>query len=187
MKTARCRARLAVLGVTALLAAGASAQPGEGAPAPLLDVARGLVERARYCALITIGPDGRAESRIVDAFVPEADWTVWIATKPITRKVEQIRRDPRVTLAYWDAGTMGYVTLLGDAELVDDPAEKAKRWKAEWRPFYADENRGKDYLLIRFTPRRLEALSPAEGLLGDPETWRPEQYDFPASPAPAAE
>jgi len=183
MKSGSISVRLVALGVASFLATGAAARSGASAPAALLDVARGLVERAHFCALITIGPDGRAESRIVDPFAPEADWTVWIATKPVTRKVDQIRRDSRVTLAYWDATERGYVTLLGDAALVDDPAEKAKRWKPEWQAFYADENRGEDYLLIRVTPRRLEALSPAEGLLGDPETWRPAQYEFPAPPA----
>ncbi len=144
----------------------------------LLGIARKVVEQARYCSLITIGSDGRAESRIVDPFVPEADWTVWIATKPVTRKVEQIRKNPRVTLSYWNEGSMGYVTLLGDAELVDDPVEKAKRWKPEWAQFYGDENRGADYLLIRVTPRRLEVVSIADGLNGDPETWMPAQHVF---------
>jgi general stress protein 26 len=36
----------------------------------------------------------------VNRFPPEEDMTVWIATSTLTRKVQQIRRDPRVTLYY---------------------------------------------------------------------------------------
>jgi general stress protein 26 len=133
---------------------------------------------ARYAFLVTIGADGRAESRIVDPFAPEADWTIWVGTNPVSRKVGQIRANPRVTLSYWDAGSMGFVTVLGDATLVDDPAEKAKHWKPEWKQFYADENRGADYLLIRFVPLRLEMVSYADGLVNDPQTWRPIQHEF---------
>jgi general stress protein 26 len=163
------------------LALGSLHVPAQAPATPrvgILQAAKTLMQEARYCALITIGPDGRAESRIVDAFPPEPDMTVWLATSPVTRKVEQIRKDPRVTLFYWDATRMGYVTLIGDATLVDDPAEKAKRWKDEWSEFYSDENRGADYLLIRVTPRRLELVSIADGLVNDPKTWRPLQHEF---------
>lgn len=142
-------------------------------------VAKQLMERARYCALVTTGPDGRAEARIMDAFSPEADLTVWLATNAAARKVEQIRKNPQVTLFYWDKASFGYVTLIGEATLVDDPAEKAKHWKEEWSDFYADGSRGADYLLIRVRPLRLEIVSMADGLLNDPETGRPVQHQFP--------
>lgn len=141
-------------------------------------VAKQLMERARYCALVTTGPDGRAEARIMDAFSPEGDMTVWLATNAASRKVEQIRKSPRVTLFYWDKTSLGYVTLIGDASLVDDPAEKAKHWKEEWSDFYTDAYRGADYLLIRVSPLRLEIVSVADGLLNDPATGRPPQHEF---------
>ncbi|MEK7316036.1 MAG: pyridoxamine 5'-phosphate oxidase family protein [Candidatus Eisenbacteria bacterium] len=141
-------------------------------------VAKKLMERARYCALVTIGPDGRAEARTLDAFPPEADMTVWLATNAASRKVEQIRNNPHVTLFYWDQPSMGYVTVIGDAALVDEPAEKAKRWKPEWSGFYSDANRGADYLLIRVRPLRLEIVSFADGLFNDPATGRPVQHQF---------
>ena len=37
--------------------------------------------------------------------------------------------------------------FVGRAEIVDDPAEKAKRWKDDWAAFYSDKNRGADYTL----------------------------------------
>jgi general stress protein 26 len=103
---------------------------------------------------------------------------VWMATTPSTRKVAQIRRDPRVTLSYFDPNSMGYVTLLGTAALVSNPAEKAKRWKEDWAKLYTDKNRGDDYLLIKVTPIRLEVSVESQGITNDPKTWRPVVIDF---------
>jgi uncharacterized protein (TIGR02246 family) len=162
---------------------GGSAAQAEPPPAPeratVLSAAREVMGKARYCALVTLDPVGHPRARAMDPFAPEADLTVWLATKAVTRKVEQIRADPRVTLFYFDPSGPGYVTLLARAELVTDPTEKAKRWKEDWATFYADENRGEDYVLIRCTPIRLELVSYGHGLLGDPETWRPIAVEFP--------
>lgn len=160
-----------------------SLAPGQAPAAPsgraaIVKAAADVMQRARYCALVTIGADGQPQARVVDAFAPEDDLTVWIATKPVTRKVEQIRADPRVTLFYFDPGGPDYVTLLGTAELVTDPAAKKAHWKKEWAGFYKDENRGDDYLLIKVRPRRLEIVSARHGIAGDPATWRPVILDL---------
>jgi len=151
--------------------------PAPPTPAPtraqVLEAAADLMRGARYCTFATVDEEGQPRARVVDPFPPEKDMTVWMATKAATRKVAQIRRNPRATLLCFDGAKKGYVTLLGTATLVDDPAEKARRWKPEWKDFYDDENRGPDYLLIRLKPSRLEVLSPADGLGNDPRTWVP--------------
>jgi len=147
--------------------------------ATILDVARQVMHDARYCALVTLGNDGQPQARVVDPFLPDDGMTVWIGTNPITRKVAQIRKDARVTLFYFDGESLSYVTILGRAELVDDPTEKAKHWKEEWAPLYTDGSRGEDYLLIRVRPRRIEVVSYGGGVPNDPVTWRPAAVDFP--------
>lgn len=131
---------------------------------------------ARYCALITVDSTGRPRARATDAFPPDDSMVVWIGTNPRTRKVREIERDPRVTLYYFDPASMGYVTLIGRARLVSDPAEKAKRWKAGWEAFYPD--RARDYLLIAVTPERLEVVSEALGIAGDSLTWKPPAIEW---------
>lgn len=175
---------LARLGV--VLALACAVRAGAQSPAPpaardrsaILGVARELMAAARYCTLVTLGEGGRPQARLMDPFAPEEELTVWMATNPRTRKVGQIRKDPRVTLVYFDPKSAGSVTLLGEAQLVDDTSERAKRWKAEWSNFYRDGNRGADYLLLRFKPRRLELVSAAHGLPSDPMAWAPVVVDF---------
>lgn len=176
--------RAAVVTVACVLCLpGAAATPEAAAPvaerAKVLGAAREIMQKARYCALVTLGPDGHPQARVVDAFAPEEDFTVWIGTNPVTRKVQEIKADKRVTLLYYDPSGPGYVTVLARAEVVTDPAEKARHWKEEWATFYSDKNRGPDFVLIRCRPIRLEVVSYGHGILNDPTTWRPATIAFP--------
>ncbi len=162
----------------ALAAAQTSAAP-QRTRGEIVAAATDIVQKARYCTLVTIGEDGHPQARIVDPLGPDASFTMWIATNPLTRKVAQIRRDPRVTLLCFDAATSSYITVLSRGAIVTDAAEKARRWKEEWTPFYASGATGTDAVLIRLTPIRLEIVSVERGLAGDPKTWRPVTIDFP--------
>ena len=147
--------------------------------ADIITAARDVVQKARYCTFITMGEDGHPQARIVDPLAPDAGFTIWIATNPLTRKVNQVRRDARVTLLCFDATTSSYVTVLGRGTLVTDAAEKQRHWKEEWAPIYPNGARGGDFMLIALTPARLEIVSEARRMVGDPKTWLPLAIDFP--------
>lgn len=157
----------------------AQGTPADTTRARIIAAAADVMQSARYATLITIGEEGRPQARIVDPFAPESGLTIWIATNALTRKVQEIRADPRVTLLYFNATASEYVTLLGRAELVTDSAARAHHWKEDWTSFYKDRNRGSDYLLIRVRPFRIEISSPRHHLMNDPVTWRPVILDLP--------
>ncbi|MGZ8844789.1 MAG: pyridoxamine 5'-phosphate oxidase family protein [Pyrinomonadaceae bacterium] len=142
----------------------------------LIAAAREIMTTTRYCALITFDRAGRAQARTMDAFPPEENMSVWMATNPKSRKVAEIRRRPRVTLYYFDRQSEAYVTVHGTARLVSDANEKARHWKDEWQAFYP--NRDKDYLLIEVRPVKLEVVNTKKGILGDPRTWLPPTVTF---------
>jgi general stress protein 26 len=104
-----------------------------------------------------------------------------LGTHRRTRKVDDIRTDPRVALYYLAPGAAGYVSLTGTARIVDDPHEAARRWKEEWEQYYADRQR--DYVLIEVTPLRLEVVDYRLDLTGDPATWMPPSVEFPPAPS----
>lgn len=142
----------------------------------LIAAARAIMTKVGICSVITVDETGRPQARAIDAFPPDEQMVVWFATNPKTRKVNQIRRDPRVTLYYFDAGALSYVTLLGRARLVNDPAEKTKHWKDSFKAFWPD--RGEGYLLVEVTPERIEVVSPAQKIFNDPVTWLPPSVTF---------
>ena len=133
---------------------------------------------SRYATLVTNGADGQPQSRIIDPLIG-SDHTIWIGTNPLTRKVEEIRRDSRVTLTFFNQPLNEYVTVLARAEIVSDQKTKTARWKKEWTPFYKEGPRGTDFMLIRVRPFRLEVSSPGRGMTNDPKTWKPVVVDLP--------
>ena len=135
----------------------------------LLNAAREIIEGAGTCALITIDDSGLPAVRVMDPFPVEGDFTVWFGTNPKSRKVNQINNNPKVTLYYLEKNASGYVVIHGTAELVNDPSEKDKRWKTEWDAYYP--NKTDDYLLIKVSPERMEVISYAHNIIGDPLTW----------------
>lgn len=171
------RIHAAVIAVFLLSLTGtATAQQPEFSRDTLISAAREIMTATRYCALITTGRNGQVHARTMDAFAPEADMTVWLATNPRSRKVAEIRRNPRVTLYYFDRESSAYVTIYGMARLVNEKAEKARRWKEDWKTFYPD--RDKSYLLIKVTPERLEVVNVNKGIVGTSPTWQPLSVDF---------
>ncbi|HKP35679.1 MAG TPA: pyridoxamine 5'-phosphate oxidase family protein [Pyrinomonadaceae bacterium] len=143
----------------------------------LVSAAREIMTAARYCALITTDSAGRTHARAMDAFSPEADMKVWFGTNPRSRKVKEIRRNPKVTLYYFVPEDQAYVSITGTARLVNDPKEKANRFKDDWKAFYPD--RVRDYLLIEVTPEKLELVSVKKGIVGDERAWQTPTVSFP--------
>ncbi len=139
----------------------------------VLSAAREVIESAGYANLITLDADGQPQARIMDPFPPEADLTVWMGTRSSTRKVAQLGREPRATLFYFDPAGPAYVTLVGRAQLVTDPAEKVRRFKKGWAAFYDDGPHGDDYVLIRFATERVEIVSIPHGIASGPKAWKP--------------
>ena len=144
----------------------------------IIAAAREVMAAAVHCALVTIGPDGSPQARMMDPFAPEDDLTVWMATSRATRKVAEIRADHRVTLIYFDRDNPGYATLIGRVRLVDDPAEKRARWKDAWSEYYPGGPTGETYLLLEFLPDRLELVSLEHDIAAAPLAWKPAVVTF---------
>ena len=142
----------------------------------LTDAAREIMTSAETCALITLDKEGRPRVRVMDPFIPEYDFTVWLGTNSNSRKVDQIKNDPRVTLYYLENDASGYVMIHGTAYLVNDQEEKEKRWKTEWEAFYPNNREG--YLLIQIIPEWMEVISYTYGIIGDPISWEPPKVIF---------
>lgn len=165
-----------ILIILPFLSFGQNAEPIDFSNKKLVIAAREIMNSASTCALISLDDEGRARVRAMDPFPPEDDLTVWFGTNSKSRKVDQIKKDPRVTLYYLDSDASGYVMIYGIAELVDDQKEKEKRWKEEWKDFYP--NNAENYLLIKVSPIWMEVSSTPRGIFSDTITWQPPKVVF---------
>jgi general stress protein 26 len=170
------QAFLALLLLVSFRGSGQHDRSAEAAEDKLKIAAREIITSANTCALITLDREGNPRARMMDHFPPEDDFTLWFGTNPDSRKVAQIRNDPRVNLYYPAVNHSGYVTINGTAELIDDQKEKEKRGKAAWEEFYPAYPDG--YMLIKVTPVRMEVVSYPHGIVGDTITWEPPAVNF---------
>lgn len=136
-------------------------------------MADSIIESAYYTTLITLDTQNQPRARIVEPFLQKKEYVIWMATNPKSRKVTQLKNNTTATLHYFDKNNLGYVSLMGNAFLVNDDSTKNKIWKEDWEKFYP--NKKQDYLLIKFVPNTLELISVFGGFTGNKTTWKPEQ------------
>ncbi|MFC2134441.1 pyridoxamine 5'-phosphate oxidase family protein [Bacteroidota bacterium] len=123
----------------------------------LLTLAQTIIKSAQSQTLITVDEDGKPQARIMSRFLPDENMVIWLGTRPGSRKVKQIKTNPNVMVFYYDTKGFSYVSVAGQARIVNDAEKKKQYWKKGWEKYYPDPD--KDYILIEVTPERIEMVS----------------------------
>src|SRR4051794_12267576 len=76
-----------------------------------------LIKEAHTALLVTIGQDGRLDSRPMGCLQTDFDETLWFVTFRHSPKVREIGRDDRVLVSYAKPSEYEYVSLSGRAKL----------------------------------------------------------------------
>jgi general stress protein 26 len=125
-----------------------------------LAAARETIAEVRFCWLATRATDGGTNARAVQVQAGAAgsdEWTRRFVVRRESRKVAEMRLDPRVTLAYQHSSGDAYVALGGEAFLLDDKAEMRALWPvgadARFPPGFADAH----MMAVRVEVDRIEA------------------------------
>src|ERR1039457_552408 len=101
-----------------------------------------LIKDIDFAMLTTIRTNGSLHSCPMATQQVDTDGIIWFFSHINTEKVEAIRTDPRVNLAYSDADSQRYVSITGRCELVRDHV-KAKQL---WKPVYETLNLSRDQM-----------------------------------------
>jgi general stress protein 26 len=142
-------------------------------PEELLDLTKTILHAAQFCFLITQDEMGQSCARLMQPFAPDWDLVIWFGTSPRSRKVRDIQRDERVTLAFAHAQDGAYVTLSGSASMVTDGAQRQCYWRDAFAAFWPAGPTGEDYLLVKFVPTRIEIMHIAQAVAPEPFGLRP--------------
>ena len=151
--------------------------------AVVLDSADALIARQSFVGLVTVDEFNRPRVRTVRAFrlkqptTARERFSVFILTRPSTRKVDQIAKNPLVTLYFNEDQRAAYATIMGRATVHRDPKNPrlqpfldSATVKFFWPAF------PRDFVMIEVTPDWLEFIGP--GIWNDPNTWRPQAVVF---------
>lgn len=139
----------------------------------LLDAARTTLKKAEYCFFITLGKDGHPAARVMQPYEPEPDMTMFFGASPGSRKVQEIRSQNLATVAFFDPQKTAYVTMTGSATIVDDIDLRRKYWRVFWDDIYPGGPEGDEYVLIKFSPERIEMMNFTERAMPRPYGLKP--------------
>jgi len=142
----------------------------------IINLSKEIIKETYFSTLITVDKNGQPRARVMEPFEPDKNFIIWLATNPKSRKVAQLKNNSKATLHYFDKNNLEYVSLMGNAFLINDNTIKSQKFKDGWDKFY--KNQKEDYLLIKFIPKTLELISIPNEFTGDSLTWKPHKVQL---------
>jgi len=87
-----------------------------------------LIKDIRIAMFVTLDASGRPHSRPMATQHTEFDGTLWFMTSAETAKNAEIEKEPRVNVAYMSTSSESYLSVSGDADIVNDRERIAELW-----------------------------------------------------------
>lgn len=97
---------------------------------------RELIKDIDFAMLTTIDADGSLLSRPMSTQEAEFDGDLWFFTSADTGKVGDIRGNSRVNVAYARPDDQTYVSVSGEAELLNDRAKMKELWSPVYKAYF---------------------------------------------------
>ena len=145
--------------------------------AATLKIAREIIAGDPFMTLVTVDQNGQPRARTVEHSVPDENMVIWISTIPGTRKLEQIKANPKVTLTFDNESETSYVTLMGKATIHTDlETIQKKAWRSDQQRALFWPDFPENYVLIKVEPKWIEVVAPS--ISSDEENWRPQAVTF---------
>lgn len=122
-----------------------------------------LIKGIDFAMLTTIRSDGSLHSCPMATQDVDGDGVIWSFSDSNTQKVEAIRTDPRVNLAYSDVGSQRYVSIAGRCELVRDPVKAKQLWSPLYRTWFPKGLEDPNLILLKIHVQEAEYWHAPEG------------------------
>ena len=113
--------------------------------------------------LTTIRPNGSLHSCPMATAEVDGDGVLWFFSGNNSEKVEAIKSDPRVNLAYSDSGSQRYVSITGNAEPVRDHVKAKELWNPRYERWFPKGLEDPNLILLRVHIRGAEYWDEAVG------------------------
>lgn len=132
--------------------------------------AREIIQETTYCGLATVDSSGQPQLRTMNPFPLNDEFIIWFATARTSRKVKEIKNNPKVSVYFADhINAKGYVNISGIAEVIDDKELLLNMKRDYWNGI---PNWQEIFVLIKIVPRSLEVINYKQGLVNDPGSFK---------------
>lgn len=113
-----------------------------------------LVERSLIAMLGTNGDDGYPNIKAMIKCEHEGLETVWFSTNTSSRRVAQLKRDPKACVDFVDFDRWKGLMLVGTVEILQDIGSRQRLWQEGDEKYYPLGVTDPDYTVLRFTATR---------------------------------
>lgn len=117
---------------------------------------RDLIKGIKFAMLTTVDAKGALRSRPMTTLEADEGGDLWFFTAADEPKVEDIRREEQVNVAYADPGDNRYVSVSGRARLVRDRAKIKELWRPIYKAFFKEGLEDPRLALLRVTAHEAE-------------------------------
>jgi general stress protein 26 len=122
-----------------------------------------LIKGIEFAMLTTIRSNGSLHSCPMATAEVHGDGALWFFSGNNSEKVEAIKSDPRVNLAYFDSSSQRYVSITGHAEPLRDHAKAKELWSARYERWFPKGLVDPNLILLRIEVREAEYWDVAVG------------------------
>jgi general stress protein 26 len=141
----------------------------------ILLAAKDITAKVSNCWVATADQRGGANARIVQPFFSQLDqdgWIVRFLTSGKSRKAAEIASSGRLSLGYQYDLEQAYVTLVGEAKIIDDRGYLKNNWLIEWNVIFPDGPSDLDAVIVEVTVERIEMWNLARRIAAPPNDVR---------------
>jgi len=125
-----------------------------------------LIHNIRVAMLTTVAPSGALHGRPMIAQQDLRDDVLWFFVRQGDPKVEEVRRNPHVSVSFAAPAASRYVSASGKAELVQgDRAKMAELWSSSLEPWFPRGLEDPDLALLRVDIEHAEFWDESTGAM----------------------
>ena len=111
-----------------------------------------------YSNLITIDESGCPKGRMMENMPLGDDLVFWFATGAQSKKVEEIKKNPKASVFVYRPGDHSSISVMGNAEVVTSDVIRSEKWKEKWTAFWKGGPADPNYNLIKVVPKKIVYL-----------------------------
>jgi general stress protein 26 len=98
-----------------------------------------MVEDNDTAMFTTVRPDGFVVSRPMATQARAEGADLWFATSKESEKLDELRNNPHVNVAYFKDRTREWISVSGTAKIVRDREKIRELYRPDWRAWFGDE------------------------------------------------
>lgn len=115
-----------------------------------------MIKDIKVAMMVTMDAEGHHFARPMVAQQPDEHHDLWFFTSLNSPKVEEIKAHPEVLLSYADIGGNTYVSVSGEAAVVQDRAKIDELWSESLKAWWPEGKDDPNLTLICVTPKSAE-------------------------------